>query len=151
MISLIFSCWTFRGVSGDGSGVTVEGSIPVADETIATPPPADTKASILLISIRDFKMCIYWVCERMDVIWFETCFYNECILVVLLLFLLDYLFWLLAEYDVIQATTAEDDDDDDVDLFGEETEEEKKAAEERAAAVKASSKKKECKLCSYWL
>ena len=68
MISLIFSCWTFRGVSGDGSGVTVEGSIPVADETIATPPPADTKASILLNSIRDFKMCIYWVCERMDVI-----------------------------------------------------------------------------------
>lgn len=33
------------GVSGDGSGVKVEGSLPVADETIATPPPADTKAT----------------------------------------------------------------------------------------------------------
>ncbi|XP_028765085.1 elongation factor 1-delta-like [Neltuma alba] len=33
------------GVSGDGCGVKVEGSLPVADETIATPPPADTKAT----------------------------------------------------------------------------------------------------------
>ncbi|XP_054806487.1 elongation factor 1-delta 1-like isoform X1 [Prosopis cineraria] len=33
------------GVSGDGSGVKVEGSLPMADETIATPPPADTKAT----------------------------------------------------------------------------------------------------------
>ncbi|KAK4265322.1 hypothetical protein QN277_026389 [Acacia crassicarpa] len=33
------------GVSGDGSGVKVEGSLPVEDETIATPPPADTKAT----------------------------------------------------------------------------------------------------------
>nr|AFC01201.1 translation elongation factor [Ammopiptanthus mongolicus] len=33
------------GVSGEGSGVTVEGSAPVAEETIATPPAADTKAT----------------------------------------------------------------------------------------------------------
>ncbi|KAE9608569.1 hypothetical protein Lal_00020741 [Lupinus albus] len=33
------------GVSGEGSGVTVEGSALVADETIATPPVADTKAT----------------------------------------------------------------------------------------------------------
>lgn len=31
------------GVSGEGSGVTVEGSAP-ASETIATPPATDTKA-----------------------------------------------------------------------------------------------------------
>ncbi|XP_047322318.1 elongation factor 1-delta-like [Impatiens glandulifera] len=33
------------GVSGDGSGVTIEGFAPVVDETIATPPAADSKAS----------------------------------------------------------------------------------------------------------
>ncbi|XP_019417261.1 PREDICTED: elongation factor 1-delta-like [Lupinus angustifolius] len=33
------------GVSGEGSGVTVEGSALVAEEAIATPPAADTKAS----------------------------------------------------------------------------------------------------------
>ncbi|KAK4486148.1 hypothetical protein RD792_008816 [Penstemon davidsonii] len=32
------------GVSGEGSGVTIEGSAPVAD-AIATPPAADSKAS----------------------------------------------------------------------------------------------------------
>ncbi|XP_054810188.1 elongation factor 1-delta 1-like isoform X2 [Prosopis cineraria] len=33
------------GVSGNGSGVKVEGSLPMAGEAIATPPPADTKAT----------------------------------------------------------------------------------------------------------
>ncbi|CAL5436969.1 unnamed protein product [Camellia sinensis] len=33
------------GVSGEGCGVTIEGSAPVIEEAIATPPVADTKAS----------------------------------------------------------------------------------------------------------
>ncbi|KAL2459604.1 Elongation factor 1-delta 2 [Forsythia ovata] len=33
------------GVSGEGSGVIVEGSAPIPEEAIATPPAADTKAS----------------------------------------------------------------------------------------------------------
>ncbi|XP_058194638.1 elongation factor 1-delta-like isoform X2 [Rhododendron vialii] len=33
------------GVSGEGCGVTIEGSAPVIDEAVATPPAADTKAS----------------------------------------------------------------------------------------------------------
>ncbi len=33
------------GVSGEGSGVTVEGSAPITEEAIATPPTADTKAA----------------------------------------------------------------------------------------------------------
>ncbi|KAI5336070.1 hypothetical protein L3X38_026204 [Prunus dulcis] len=33
------------GVSGQGSGVIVEGSAPVTEEAVATPPVADTKAS----------------------------------------------------------------------------------------------------------
>ncbi|XP_068343038.1 elongation factor 1-delta-like [Pyrus communis] len=33
------------GVTGEGSGVTIEGSAPVTGEAIATPPVADTKAS----------------------------------------------------------------------------------------------------------
>ncbi|KAF5460051.1 hypothetical protein F2P56_019949, partial [Juglans regia] len=33
------------GVSGKGCGVTVEGSAPITEEAIATPPVADTKAS----------------------------------------------------------------------------------------------------------
>lgn len=37
------SVWYFSGVTGEGSGVTVEGSAPVA-----TPPVADSKASSVL-------------------------------------------------------------------------------------------------------
>ncbi|XP_021806129.1 elongation factor 1-delta 2, partial [Prunus avium] len=33
------------GVSGQGSGVIVEGSAPITEEAVATPPVADTKAS----------------------------------------------------------------------------------------------------------
>ncbi|KAJ8560946.1 hypothetical protein K7X08_027136 [Anisodus acutangulus] len=33
------------GVSGEGAGVTVEGSAPITEEAVATPPAADTKAS----------------------------------------------------------------------------------------------------------
>ncbi|BBH02578.1 Translation elongation factor EF1B/ribosomal protein S6 family protein [Prunus dulcis] len=36
------------GVSGQGSGVIVEGSAPVTEEAVATPPVADTKASTFL-------------------------------------------------------------------------------------------------------
>ncbi|KAM1363767.1 hypothetical protein ACFX13_029296 [Malus domestica] len=36
------------GVTGEGCGVTIEGSAPVTGEAIATPPVADTKASIFL-------------------------------------------------------------------------------------------------------
>ncbi|KOM40564.1 hypothetical protein LR48_Vigan04g076200 [Vigna angularis] len=112
------------GVSGEGSGVTVKGSL--VAEPVATPPAADTKASIFLmidisiVVLDSFLFSIVWVN------------YN-----ILLTFHLMYV--------VFQAAAAEDDDDDDddVDLFGEETEEEKKAAEERAAAAKASGKKKE--------
>jgi elongation factor 1-beta len=39
-------CLYISGVSGEGSGVTVESSL-VAEEAVATPPAADTKASIL--------------------------------------------------------------------------------------------------------
>jgi hypothetical protein len=39
-------CFFISGVSGEGSGVTVESSL-VAEEAVATPPAADTKASIL--------------------------------------------------------------------------------------------------------
>ena len=41
---LIFHC---SGVSGEGSGVTVEGCAPITEEAIATPPVGDTKASTL--------------------------------------------------------------------------------------------------------
>lgn len=41
MITLTF----YRGVAGEGCGVTVEGSAPITEETIATPPVTDTKAS----------------------------------------------------------------------------------------------------------
>ncbi|KAI4336309.1 hypothetical protein L6164_014848 [Bauhinia variegata] len=33
------------GVSGEGSGVTVEGSLPITEESVATPPTADSKAT----------------------------------------------------------------------------------------------------------
>ncbi|CAL8992562.1 unnamed protein product [Prunus brigantina] len=36
------------GVSGQGSGVIVEGSAPITEEAVATPPVADTKASTFL-------------------------------------------------------------------------------------------------------
>lgn len=40
--------WICSGVSAEGSGVIVEGSVPITEETVATPPPADTKASTFL-------------------------------------------------------------------------------------------------------
>jgi len=54
----------YSGVSGEGSGVTVKGSF--VAEPVATPPAADTKASIFLmidISIAvlvSFPFCIVW-------------------------------------------------------------------------------------------
>ncbi|CAL9019646.1 unnamed protein product [Prunus brigantina] len=36
------------GISGQGSGVIVEGSAPITEEAVATPPVADTKASTFL-------------------------------------------------------------------------------------------------------
>ena len=33
----------YSGVSAEGSGVIVEGSAPVAEEAVATPPAADSK------------------------------------------------------------------------------------------------------------
>lgn len=41
LIFLVYS----SGVSGEGSGVTVEGAAPAAEESIATPPAADAKVS----------------------------------------------------------------------------------------------------------
>jgi len=123
---IIFLCQfcVYSGVSGEGSGVTVKGSL--VAEPVVTPPAVDTKASIFLmidISTVVLVSCLFCI------VWLN---YNG-------LLTFDWM-------DIVfQAAAAEDDDDDDVDLFGEETEEEKKAAEERAAAVKASGKKKECK------
>ncbi|KAF7838178.1 elongation factor 1-delta-like [Senna tora] len=45
------------GVSGEGSGVTVEGSVPITEETVATPPPADTKAFAFLSSFGFLYLC----------------------------------------------------------------------------------------------
>ncbi|OIV97065.1 hypothetical protein TanjilG_14610 [Lupinus angustifolius] len=50
------------GVSGEGSGVTVEGSALVAEEAIATPPAADTKASIFLIIV----LLAFWASAAED-------------------------------------------------------------------------------------
>lgn len=47
-LTFLFQFCVFSGVSGEGSGVTVDGSSLVTDETVATPPAADTKASIFL-------------------------------------------------------------------------------------------------------
>ncbi|KAF5957219.1 hypothetical protein HYC85_004444 [Camellia sinensis] len=42
------------GVSGEGCGVTIEGSAPVIEEAIATPPVADTKASLSMLACCKF-------------------------------------------------------------------------------------------------
>lgn len=45
----------YSGVSAEGSGVIVEGSAPVAEEAVATPPAADSKVletvSVLLHNV----------------------------------------------------------------------------------------------------
>lgn len=50
--------WCCSGVSGEGCGVTIEGSAPITGEAVATPPAGDSKASpsflfywVLLISV----------------------------------------------------------------------------------------------------
>lgn len=37
---------SFSGVSGEGSGVVVQGYAPISGEAVATPPAGDSKASI---------------------------------------------------------------------------------------------------------
>lgn len=41
----------FSGVAGEGAGVVVEGSAPITEEAVATPPAGDSKASA----------CIYFI------------------------------------------------------------------------------------------
>ena len=110
-------CLVFSGVSGEGSGVTVEGNAPAP--SVATPPVADSK--VIFINFIEITMSGNSPCLSI------FCFFL-CNVVRI----------------VYQASAADEDDDDDVDLFGEETEEEKKAAEQRAAAIKKSASKKEC-------
>lgn len=38
----------YSGVAGEGCGVIVEGSAPITEEAVATPPVSDTKASTSL-------------------------------------------------------------------------------------------------------
>lgn len=55
--------WCCSGVSGEGCGVTIEGSAPITGEAVATPPAGDSKAStfflfyrVLLISVIYFAL-----------------------------------------------------------------------------------------------
>ena len=49
LIYLYQLIFLYSGVSGEGCGVNVEGSAPITEEAIATPPVDDTKASIFYL------------------------------------------------------------------------------------------------------
>ncbi|KAF7123098.1 hypothetical protein RHSIM_Rhsim12G0173700 [Rhododendron simsii] len=46
------------GVSGEGCGVTIEGSAPVIEEAVATPPAADTKASSTSLPVANLFLAL---------------------------------------------------------------------------------------------
>jgi hypothetical protein len=51
----------YSGVSAEGSGVIVEGSAPITEEAVATPPAADSKVCLIvsMFSHNVFvKLCI---------------------------------------------------------------------------------------------
>lgn len=48
MLHLFCDTLPLSGVAGEGSGVIVEGSVPITGEAVATPPVSDTKVSTSL-------------------------------------------------------------------------------------------------------